>query len=140
MSRGRLAAYLRPERKLLRHGPRLVQWARESSCCRVSAPIREGSNLFGRQKTPPVVWGTGSARFHPFFLRRQGPPESRHDALMIPLRATEDALHALLPVFRGVRFLSLYEFGRGFVKLFFPLHAYRISSSATLGKLRSGIL
>ena len=76
-----------------------------------------------------------SAYFHPFFLHCQRTLVSRHDALMIPLRSTEGALHALLPVFGGARLVSLGEFGRGFVELLFPLlHGCRVSSFNGLGK------
>ena len=69
-----------------------------------------------------------SAYFHQVLFPGQGPLVSRHDALMIPLRSTEGALHALLPVFGGARLFRLGEFGRGFVELLFPLlHGCRVS-------------
>ena len=68
-----------------------------------------------------------SAYFHQVLFPGQGPLVGRHDALMIPLRPTEGALHALLPVFGGVRLLGLGEFGRGFVELLFlPFHGCRV--------------
>ena len=76
-----------------------------------------------------------SAYFHQVLFPGQGPLVSRHDALMIPLRSTEGALHALLPLFRGARLVSLGEFGWGFVELLFPLlHGCRVSSFNGLGK------
>lgn len=60
--------------------------------------------------------------------------------LMILLRATKGALHALLTVFRGARYLGLYEFARGFVELFCSLRTYGITSFAAFGRFRLVIL
>ena len=44
------------------------------------------------------------------------------------LLQTSCALHALLPLFCGARFLGLGEFGRGLVELLFPfLHGFRVA-------------
>ena len=68
------------------------------------------------------------AYFHPFFHHCQWTLVGRHGALMIPLRSTKGALHALLPLFGGAHFLGLGEFGRGLVELLFPfLHGFRVA-------------
>ncbi len=69
-----------------------------------------------------------SAYFHQVLFPGQGPLVGRHDAFMIPLRPTEGALHALLPLFRGAHLFRLGEFGRGFVELLFlPFHGCRVA-------------